>query len=82
MPGQFYHLALIIAGKFNKMKNKRVGEIRLKAMKIMASVTSVSMGLRFVLLIFVSHRKTQKFVIAEQHKKKEIIVLSKLSKQI
>ena len=44
-------------GEFTNIEIKMAVKINLEAMKIMASVTSISMELHNMLLIFILHRK-------------------------
>ena len=72
--------AKIIVGKFSNIKNKMLDKIKLEAMKIMSTITSISMELQNMLLIFISRRKTIENLLLQSNIKKRNYYLGKVIK--
>ena len=60
-------------GEFTNIEIKMAVKIKLEAMKIMASVTSISMELHIMLLIFILHRKIVENLLLQSNTKKELL---------
>lgn len=62
--------AKIIVGKFDNIKIKMTDKIKLEAMKIIPSITSFSVELQNMRLIFISHRKIVYILSLQNNTKK------------
>ena len=60
-------------GEFTNIEIKMAVKIKLEAMKIMASVTSISMELHIMLLIFILHRKIVENLLLQSNTKKGLL---------
>ena len=60
-------------GEFTNIEIKMAVKIKLEAMKIMASVTPISMELHNMLLIFILHRKIVENLLLQSNTKKGLL---------